>query len=105
MRSLVNKSHEMGRNQPWSAKPPGTSLEKALDSVTNFANASRPDLVLSMTGKESVIMPESNVGQTHARHLDFITSPCPPQTAKLYACTNLCNIMSLYLGPRFGPLR
>ena len=55
----------MERNQPWSAKPPETSvwtlkqaecipLEKALDSVTNFASALRPELVLSMTGKESV---------------------------------------------------
>jgi hypothetical protein len=41
-------------NQPWSAKPPGTSLEKAWDSTTNFVSASRPDLVLSKTGRERV---------------------------------------------------
>ena len=54
MKDLVNKAEGTETSQPWSAKPPGASLEKAWDSVTNFASASRPDLVLSMTGRESV---------------------------------------------------
>ena len=47
---VVNKEYRIERNQAWSAEPPGASLEKARDSVTNFASASRLDLVLRMTG-------------------------------------------------------